>query len=683
MKTNGTYQRRIGALAGLLLLVLSGCTGPFLPKEKDPAGTTIPPGMGLARINLSLGGERTVLPSIGTYYFTLKFSASGQLDVDKTLTGAGTLLAVALAPATWTLEVNGYADSGHTDPEDILLTGSISVPITAGTSADFDVYLTPNLGSNGLGSLHYDIDLDAFSSSPTLRAWLGLYPLDAPGTISHQSESREINISPIGGSNAADTIADLPEGTYRVVVDLYDGSANKAAVRTEVVHIYNNLTTSLIYSFASEDFAECPPVIEGYTTLAGKLNAALGSASGSYTIVLGSETDLAEFIPMTLNVTGNKNINITIRGNGTTVQVAATGTPLLTLEAAESNSLSLELRDITLTGKSGNSVPVVQVDAQGTLSMKTGSCITGNSSTGDGGGVYVNNGTLSMSGGSVSGNFSGSAGGGVYVNNGTLSMSGGSVSGNSSDSGGGGVLSNYGTISMSGGSVSGNSSDSGGGVFSNNGTMSMSGGSVSDNNSSGNSGGVYVQYGAMSMSGGSVSGNTASNFGGGMCVYGSGTLNMSGGSVSGNNSSGSGGGVYVFENGTMGMSGGMVRDNALSGANSYGREVLVFDGTFNISGDAMPQRVFLYDNFRYITISGPLSGGLIPIDLGITSSTPLVNYVNVQILRLDSSYTAGDLAELQDHFSLGNSKFTSSPYTEEAITGHKISDDGRFVVAAP
>jgi hypothetical protein len=210
----------------------------------------------------------------------------------------------------------------------------------------------------------------------------------------------------------------------------------------------------------------------------------------------------------------------------------------------------------------------------------------------------------------------------------------------------------------------------------------MSGGAVSGNTSSSDGGGVFVlgSDATFSMSGGVVSGNTASSGGGGVYVLGSDvTFSMSGGVVSGNTASSGGGGVYVFA--TFNMSGGaVVRDNILAGTNGYGKEVLS-SGTFTLSGGAMPQRVFLYNNSRSVTISGPLSGGVVPIDLGVTSSAPLTGYVDQPILTLDSTYSTGNLAELKDHFSLGDAKRTDSSTAGTAITGYKIDDGGYFVTA--
>jgi hypothetical protein len=162
---------------------------------------------------------------------------------------------------------------------------------------------------------------------------------------------------------------------------------------------------------------------------------------------------------------------------------------------------------------------------------------------------------------------------------------------------------------------------------------------------------------------------------------------MTGGAISGNTISSAstysgGSGVYVYNSGIFNMSGGVVSGNTLSGTSGYGREVLLYRGTFRMSGDARPERVFLYDNAQFITIGGPLSGGSVPIDLGITSSAPLTDWETAPVLKLDTSYSEGDLASLKGHFTLGNSKRTdSSPYTEAAIpaTDYEISDAGLFV----
>jgi hypothetical protein len=185
----------------------------------------------------------------------------------------------------------------------------------------------------------------------------------------------------------------------------------------------------------------------------------------------------------------------------------------------------------------------------------------------------------------------------------------------------------------------------------------MSGGTISGNTAN-SSGGVYVWVGTFTMSGGAVSGNTATSYslsasyGGGVYV-GGGTFTMSGGEISGNTA------IATF-------------------SASYGDEVAI-SGTFTISGEARPERIFLSSYTRFVTISGPLSGPVIPIDLGISSAASLTNWVGRPVLALHGSYGSGNLASLKEHFTLGKAQLTAAPYTETPITGYTIDGGGYFM----
>jgi hypothetical protein len=728
------------ALAALFML--TACNALTGPKPETGSGEIIPQGMGLARIRLDAGGAaqsvRTAVPDIEGYYYTLDFTAPGKTEVKKTLDG-GLTLTVILDPVVWTLEVKGYADS---EMSTLKVRGSTSILITEGTVSSFDVYLTPDLSSGGEGSLYYSISFPATVS----RAFLVMDPLDAPGT------SREIDISSSAGGTATGTLDNLGEGTYQAVIDLYDGANNQAAVWAGVAHIYDGLSTTLNHTFTAANFAACPPVVGG-STLADKLDTALASPSGVYTIVLdGAETDLASFAPKTLTVTDNRDIAIIIKGSGNEVQLGSAGS-LFTLGVDSGSSLKLVFQDLTFRGLGRNNVSLVRVDSGGALEMKAGSIITGNTSTSGGGGVYVaDGGIFTMHGGAVSGNTSSYSGGGVYIaDSGTFTMYGGAVSGNtsssSSSSSGGGVNVYGGTFTMYGGTVSGNTSSHGGGVYvADSGIFTMHGGAVSGNTStSGGGGGVYVTgpsgiftmhdgtvsgntatgnnytgslgggvsvtyYGTFIMNSGSVSSNTSSSYDGcGVSVASYGTFIMNSGSVNGNTRSGvrvagwsiadgsfargtftmndgsvsgnTDGGVLVggvlVGNGTFSMHGGSVSGNIREyGA---GEEVLVeTHGTFIISGAAWPERVCLYSSTEFITISGPLSGGTVPIDLEFAGT--LSDLLNKPVLKLDDSYSTGNLASLKEHFTLGNAILRAFPYKETPITGYKIDNGGLVVV---
>ena len=151
--------------------------------------------------------------------------------------------------------------------------------------------------------------------------------------------------------------------------------------------------------------------------------------------------------------------------------------------------------------------------------------------------------------------------------------------------------------------------------------FNMYGGKISGN-TGGRScigGGVYAAYSSSTFNlyGGEISGNWAS-FGGGVEVYG--TFNMSGGEIT-NNRAAFGGGVDVRGGAAFNMSGGSITNNTAEGSDGIGGGVLVYDGTFTVSGAAnitgnTANNVYL-NNGKTITIGeGGLSG-----TIGVTTET--------------------------------------------------------------
>lgn len=153
------------------------------------------------------------------------------------------------------------------------------------------------------------------------------------------------------------------------------------------------------------------------------------------------------------------------------------------------------------SSKTGRGVYV----SSGTFNMYGGS-ITGNKAQdaqGRGGGVYVysGSGTFNMYGGSITGNTANSYGGGVYVDGGGFTMSGGTIGGtktgetNTATYGGGGVYAKA-NFEMTGGSITGNNayksdyiSTFGGGVCVGSGIFTVSGEvTVTDNTKGGTKG---------------------------------------------------------------------------------------------------------------------------------------------------------------------------------------------------
>jgi hypothetical protein len=236
----------------------------------------------------------------------------------------------------------------------------------------------------------------------------------------------------------------------------------------------------------------------------------------------------------------------------------------------------------TMTGGSisGNKAAagggVYMVDNGSTFTM-TGGSISGNKAAAGGGVHMVGNGsTFTMTGGSIRSNEASNCGGGVSVGDCTFIMSGGSITGNfitgtDNYSRGGGVYVDNGSFTMSDtAEITLNHAYIGGGVWSN-GTFEMNGGSIAENYTTGSYGGGGVcMNGNFTMTSGTIKRNS-SDLGGGVYVN-NGAFEMSGGSIIGNEASGTasftgGGGVYVSASGTFEMSAGTISNNT---ATSYG-----------------------------------------------------------------------------------------------------------------
>lgn len=198
----------------------------------------------------------------------------------------------------------------------------------------------------------------------------------------------------------------------------------------------------------------------------------------------------------------NSGGEVTLCLNGNTITCTSAGAVIQTPTGSFSAKFTLcdcqpngSVGEIThKTGATGSGVDLQRAanTPAHTFIMYNG-CITGNTSTSGGGGVYLaDSTTFTMYGGSIVDNKANpgqyaSNGGGVYVAGGDtenkyFTMYGGSITGNHTASDGGGIYSTSNNISIYGGSVTGNSAERNGGAVYVAGTMIVGG----DINISGN-----------------------------------------------------------------------------------------------------------------------------------------------------------------------------------------------------
>nr|HRL13074.1 choice-of-anchor Q domain-containing protein [Aggregatilineales bacterium] len=216
------------------------------------------------------------------------------------------------------------------------------------------------------------------------------------------------------------------------------------------------------------------------------------------------------------------------------------------------------------------------------------STISGNSSGGEGGGVYVQLGTLTITGGTISANTA-ATGGGIF-NAGELSetgipsqanLNGVTISGNIAFGAGGGLYGDHeGVVTITNSSFSGNTSfDYGGGVaVVSKSSLTITGGSFTGNITVGEGGGVSTGVErSVTINGTSFVGNKAGQTlpslevpgeivegeggGGGLSIGGSGPASVTNALFAENHAHGEGGGILIENHGTVEISDTVVRDN--------------------------------------------------------------------------------------------------------------------------
>ena len=199
------------------------------------------------------------------------------------------------------------------------------------------------------------------------------------------------------------------------------------------------------------------------------------------------------------------------------------------------------------------------ISADDTLNFTiAGSLIAGNSSVGGfgGGGIFIENTTLVLKGSVLSGNSATNVGGGLRATLGSvLTVSGGSFSGNHGNDGGGGIFTQgIGTdavdLTVTGTKFSGNSGNNGGAIFTTgDGEVFIKGVKVLGNIANNNGGGMYLSSSTKITVSGSLFASNRAGFGGGLFLEGAGTILVTGASFLTNSAGESGGGIYLSNTG--------------------------------------------------------------------------------------------------------------------------------------
>ena len=244
-----------------------------------------------------------------------------------------------------------------------------------------------------------------------------------------------------------------------------------------------------------------------------------------------------------------------------------------------------EVRDNMCVGLGEAPSPAVQVRDGAHFSLE-GGAILDNNLTGtaavNGGGVYLSEARLTMTGGRISHNAA-YCGGGVYAvgddpRRTLVSLLGGAIEGNAAQFIGGGVYAS-GSLAVDGGEVLENAALYGGGIYNGDGVLAVSSGSIARNFAMSTQyagGGVYIgRHGRLKGTGGTIEDNGCEGIGGG--VYAKGETELAGTDVTGNLAQ-MGGGI-ANDRGEMMLVAGVVEGNrAVTGGGVLNTGCVVITG---------------------------------------------------------------------------------------------------------
>ena len=264
---------------------------------------------------------------------------------------------------------------------------------------------------------------------------------------------------------------------------------------------------------------------------------------------------------------------------------------------------NLTVENSTLTGNAttgkGGGVSIYGTDA--TLTVNS-SVINNNSGGANGGGIDVFKGAANIDSSTISGNTAGGSGGGIGVS-GDLTITSSTISDNSASNDGGGIRASSGTATITSSTISDNSANNNGGGIRALGTLTIISSTISDNSAGdgssggfgsdddggdgGDGGGIFTS-GTTTITSSTISGNSAGDGGNG------GRFGFNGGD---GGDGGDGGGIFTFGTTTItfstisgnstggggnGGQGSPIGSNGIAGAGGSGGGLWNFNGTTTI-----------------------------------------------------------------------------------------------------
>ncbi|MDR2741096.1 MAG: right-handed parallel beta-helix repeat-containing protein [Treponema sp.] len=400
------------AAAALGLLLFAACMNPVLtPRPKEEV--VFAEGQGVVRIGTGAGAARTAIPEAVFHRYEYFFSKDGGASVPKTPAGADAVF--ALDPGTWRVTVKAFMGDGAAT---LAAQGEEDFSITGGEETEVRVRLHPVTGE-GRGTLNYTL---TYPATATVSAFTLTLLMD-------ETDTDLTNGAVTDGTSHTGTVTPV-SGYYLARASLVKEGIPRE--KTEVVHIYKNMTTALELEFVDDDF-KAIVVVSSADSGPGTLRAALEAvktAGGAIAIDLPANDRVITLSSDLPAITKS----VVIEGGGATLTRNGF-TPSSTTQLLRITGAAVEVRISRLHFKGGRATTNGgAINNAGKLSLE--SCIFSDNTTNNGssntlGGAVYTSGTgssLTVSGCTFYGNraagSSSNSGGAIYQASGTLKLTG-------------------------------------------------------------------------------------------------------------------------------------------------------------------------------------------------------------------------------------------------------------------
>ncbi len=365
------------------------------------------------------------------------------------------------------------------------------------------------------------------------------------------------------GIDSSSTVTSNPGGAFGVDYSLTGGNISGTGATRSVIIPVGMSSVDISLTAIDDTHAEADEILKlnlaagGYSVDTTKNNATVTIAANDTEVINTNDSSnnytkregsLRQALINANAFTGTDNITFNIPTTDAGYNV---GTGMYTITLA--SALDKISDNVNITGLGANKLTVSGNNAVGVFAINSGKTVNidgltiANGKANQGGGIFNDNGTLTLTNSTLAGNSASAGGGGIFNDNGTLTLTNSTLAGNSASGGGGGIYNDNGTLKLTNSTLAGNSTSSGGGggIF-NNGTSTVSNSTLADNSASANyyGGGICNYYGTLTVSNSTLARNSANSGGGGIYNNG-GTSTVSNSTLAGNSAnSGGGGGIY-------------------------------------------------------------------------------------------------------------------------------------------